>query len=341
MPAANSYDSPAKPGGNLEDIRSVLTILEPEETPFLTSIAKVSKAKSTFVEVGVDSLDKPRRRGSREGDPAKRTSNKVSERTRFGAYCQRFTREFGVTDVQQIITKRGGNAFTDDEYADSQAKAYREIKRDMEAAFLSNSDHQGGSEEEMLLRGYFAWTGGALPTDGTPGSVPTKFQTPAAMRLTGIATLVETGSNSLNSWMKAARGVYGMAKRYTGLAGLNYIEQIDSFTGVSAASATKKYIIDDFSAKREVDMVVRGFQTSFGTVDFMSSDFAFLDVEGNASTQTTDNIAIYNPELWLVDFLYDLGVDEENEDGGGQDGRLKAICSLLCKNPRGSGFIRN
>ena len=341
MPAANSYDSPAKPGGNLEDIRGVLTILEPEETPFLTSIQKVSKAKSTFVECGVDALDKPRRKGSREGDPSKRSANKAGDRTRIGAYCQRFTREYGVTDVQQAITKRGGNAFSDDEYADAEAKAYREIKRDFEAALLSDQDHQGGSEEEMRLRGYFKWTKGDLPTDGTPGSVPTKFQTPAGMRITGQATLAETGANSLNAWMKTARGVYGASKRYMGLAGLDYIEDIDSFTGVDAAAATKKYMIDELGSNQQVQMVVRGFQTSFGTIDFISGDFAFLNEDGDATARTPLSIAIYNPELWMLDFLYDLGVDEENEDGGGMDGRLKAIFSLLCKNPRGSGFITN
>lgn len=339
---ANSYSSPGKLGGNIEDVRGILTTLEPETTPFLSSIRKVAKAKAAYVEVGVDTLDKPKRKGTREGTASNRGGNKAKDRARIGAYCQRWVREFSVSDVQQIITERGGNAFTDDELGDSEAKAWSEHKRDIEATLLSDQDHSGGSDGEMECRGFFMWTGGGLPTNNLPGSCPAIYQTPAAMRLTGVAALTESGANSIAAWLQAARSATGRSKKYVGLCGLDYAANVDAtFTGVDAGVASRKFLTTDMGDKHEIDMTVRSFKTSMGQIDFMASDFALLTSDGDATSVTTKNIAIYDPELWLFDQLFPSAIDEENEDGGGNDGRIKCIGSLLTLTPKGSGFIRN
>ena len=64
---ATSYGLPGTTGGNREDLRGPLTILEPEETPFISATKKGPAPKSTLVEHGADRLRKPRLTGTREG----------------------------------------------------------------------------------------------------------------------------------------------------------------------------------------------------------------------------------------------------------------------------------
>jgi hypothetical protein len=341
MPSANSYESPSKRGGNLEQVLGVLSLLEPETTPFISSIAKKAEAKSTFVEVGADTLDRPRRGGTREGTSANQGGNKAKDRARFGVSPQRWTREWSTTDVQEIITKKGGNAFTSDEYAYGQAKSYREIKRDVEATVVSDAEMTTGGESEMLTRGFFRWTSGVLASDNTPGSVPLIYQTPAAMRITGVTDVVESGTNSVNAWLKAARAMSGDAMPYMGIAGLDYIEDIDqTFTGTDTNTTPRSILYKDLGQDRKVDLTVRGFNSSFGRITFTAGDFNLLGVDGTPSAQTPKSLAIYKPENFYMDELFPLAVDEETETGGGKTGRIKYIAALMCKLPKAAGFIR-
>jgi len=340
MPSASTW-TPGNAGGNREDLRGILSVLEPGRTPFVSSIAKQATAKATFVEVGADTLDKVRIQGSPEGTSANRGGNKAFQRARFGVAPHRWTREWSSTDVQQIVTKRGGNAFVSDEFAYGQAKCYREIKRDIEATCLSATEMTSGGVDDMQTRGFFRWTSGALPADGTPGSVPLAYQTPAAMRVTGVNTLVESGANSINAWLKAARGVSGDPSAYMGIAGLDYIQNIDeTFTGTDTNTTPRSIRYKDLNEDKQVDLVVRGFNSSFGRITFTAGDFNLIGSDGNPTAATPKSIAIYQPETFYLDELYSLGVDEEEETGGGRYGRLKYIAALLCKMPKAAGYIR-
>lgn len=319
----------------------MLTVLTPEATPFTNLLPKTSKAKTTFYETGLDDLDKPQTSGTREGDAGTKGANKADERVKFGAYMQRWRRGWGVTDVQQIVAKAGGNHFVSDEVAASKAKVLREMKRDFEATLCMDRDHKPGGEENMELRGYFSWTSGTLPTTGA-GSVPAKHQTPAGMRLTGQATLLDLGPNSVGAWLKEAFKVYGMSGEFTGICGVDYKEQIDStFTGVDPTIASRKFRVDDRGEDREVNVFITRLRTSLGVVDFMPSDFLLRDVNGDKTAASDKALMILRRDHWHLDTLFPLQVDQEDEDGGGYTGFYKMIAGLYCKSPKGSGFIRN
>jgi hypothetical protein len=338
---ANSYSSPGRAGGNKEDVASVLTILTPEATPFTNLLPKTSNAKTTFFETGVSDLDKPRTTGTREGDAGTKAENKADKRARFGAYMQRWRRGYGVSDVQQIVSEKGGNYFVSDELAASKATTLRELKRDIEATLCTDRDHKAGGEENMETRGFFSWTSGTLPTTGA-GSVPAEFQTPAGMRITGQATLLDLGPNSVGAWLKEAFKVYGMSGEFTGICGVDYKEQIDStFTGVDPTIASRKYRVDDRGATREVEVFITRLRTSLGVVDFMPSDFLLRDANGDKTAASDKALMILRRDHWHLDSLYPLQVDQEDQDGGGYTGFYKMIAGLYCKSPKGSGFIRN
>jgi hypothetical protein len=332
---SNSYGSPGTTGGNKEWLDDKLTILEPEETPFTSLVPKDNNAKATFHEVVSDRLRAPRTSGTREGESGTKGGNKAVKRARFGAYVHRFMDTFGVTDVQQAVSEAGGVAVTDDEYADAKAKCLREVKRDMEATLCSNNDTQGGTaDDEMKLRGAFKW----LASTQTP-AVPADFLTPAAQRLTSVATLIETGASSLNSVLKSLKGQYGGSRTYHMLAGNDYIEDIDLFTRTGDGGTTaNRYRVQESGSEREITMMVRVFESSFGRLEVHPSDFLQIDSSGVGDV---DSALILNLDLWKLSFLERLHAVDDTEDAGGMSGYVKAIGGLFCTMPRGNASIQN
>jgi hypothetical protein len=328
----NSY-TPGTTGGNKEWLDGTLTILEPEDTPFTSMVSKDNSARGTFHECVADRLRAARTAGSREGTGGAGGNNKAAKRQRFGAYLHRFIDTFGVTDVQQAVSEKGGNAVTDDEYADAKAKCVREVKRDIEAACLSAIETKSGGDAEMQLRGAFTW----LASSQTP-AIPSEFQTPAAQRLTGVAGLIEVGSNSVNSVLKslAAQGGSG---DYQLFAGNDYVEDIDLFTRTGDGGSTQtRYQVVENGAAREITMMVRVFQTSFGRVTVHPDQFVRIDANG---TGKVDSCLIADMQYWKMSFLEALHAQDDEETAGGMTGFVKAIGGLFCTMPRGNAFIYN
>lgn len=332
---ASSY-TPGTTGGNKEWLGNELTILEPEETPFTSTIAKGEDAKGTLHEVVSDRLRKPRTTGTREGESGVKGGNKASNRARFGAYLHRWLDTFGVTDVQQAVSRKGGNAVTDDEYGDAKAKCVREVKRDIEATFLSNQDCQGGSDDEMRLRGLFKW----LATTGTSvtPNIPSDFCTVSGAVLTSKATLLES---DLNAVLKAIFDECGYGE-FMALLGSDYVEDMDLFAvqdtaGGVASRYAYPVAVSDGSTKT-VNLVVRIFETSFGRVTRVPS--AFINVN-SAGVHNATCAAILRRETWKASFLEMLHAVDDDEDAGGLSGYVKAIGGLWCKMPRANGYITN
>mgnify|MGYP003122762335 FL=1 len=94
MAKAASYST----AGNREDLTDVLTILEPESTPFV-SMAKKAAASGTFFEVQVDDLAVASFDGVNEGEDVTSFDNKAANRARIGNYVQKFRRSYAVSDI--------------------------------------------------------------------------------------------------------------------------------------------------------------------------------------------------------------------------------------------------
>jgi hypothetical protein len=328
---ANTYASPGTTGGNREDLRGPLTILEPEETPFTSLLKKGPSPKATLVEVLADVLRKPRTTGTREGSSGTKGGNKATKRQRFGSYLHRFHDSFGVTDVQQLITEAGGNAATGDEYDWAKSKTIREIKRDMEATFCGSQDAQGGSDAEMRSRGAFKW----LDSSQTP-AVPAEFQVPSAARLTGKAAILEP---DLNGVLKSLKSSYGGPKTFEAICGNDYAEDIDMFTRTEGSSNTQRYTITEMADKHQITLKVKVFDSTFGRVNIIPTEFNRVSETTGLGDPTS--MLIINRELWELLMLEELHSADDDPDAGGFSGYVKAICGLFCRHPKGNGSIIN
>ena len=138
---------------NREDLTDVLSILAPEETPILSSAQK-SGASSTFVEWSVDKLDTPSTSGVSEGADVTAFTDKFASRARLGNYVQKFRRDFMVSDLQEAVDSVGPA-----KVAQAEAKAIRELKRDIEATISSNNVKaaENGAGTPYTLQGLGKW----------------------------------------------------------------------------------------------------------------------------------------------------------------------------------------
>lgn len=336
MASANSYSSPSTTGGNREDMRDVLTVLEPEATPFTSMISKSGDVHSTQQEKLADTLRAPVLRGRPEGDDANLGSNKATARARFGAYTQIKREEFSVTDIQQLISRKGGTAAVDDEYDYAKSKTLREMKRDMEAVNCSNQETQSGSNTtEWLTRGYFRWTQTAaqsvlpVPSDFRPPSASVKSDTTA-----GLDGFTE---DDLNGIMQSIKQVRGGVPKLELIAGNNVVRTVDKFSRVNEASTVNtRYQVWQDGSKKEIEMCVEMFKTSMGHIHVMASEFVNIDSSGVGNPNAG---MIFDPEDWELLFLDDLHTVDLDDEGGGPKGYAKVVWQTSCTNPKGSGAI--
>ena len=155
--------------GNREDLTSIISLLEPESTPFV-SMMKKGKATGTFVEWQADKLGTPEFDGVSEGEDVSSFKNQAADRARLGNYIQKFRDTFMTSDLQELVDTAGVSS----EFARAESHAVRNVKRSIEAAFCSAQDRQAeaGSGTPYKTRGLLKWLG----SGGQPSDIPTEYQ---------------------------------------------------------------------------------------------------------------------------------------------------------------------
>lgn len=166
----NTYDS-YDANGIREDLEDVIYDISPEETPFYSSMKKVS-ASNTYHEWQTDALRSSAANAHIEGDDT--TAEARTATTRLGNYTQIFKNAVIIPDTDSGLDKAGRSA----EMAYQTLKIAKEQKLDIEKALFDNNARVAGSASVAReLAGMGSWvktnvnnvgTGGANPTgDGT------------------------------------------------------------------------------------------------------------------------------------------------------------------------------
>ena len=314
-------------GGNREDLRDILTILEPEGCPVTSMIKKGPAPKATLIEVVADTLRDVRTQGTPEGKDITTFNNKAVDRRRFGNYIHVWEDSYAVTDIEQQVQIAG----TDDLYAEAKAKCIRELKRDIEATLCADQEMQQGSgSDEWRTRGLFKWI---QSTAQAVNPVPTEFLTPAGNIVTpAIADLTE---DVFNNVLQSLFSVYGDRKRYDVVAGIDVIEQVDNYSRVQPSAINQRYYVTDSAEKRQIILSVKIFDSSFGIATLIPTMFN----EVTAGVGDGKTAYFLNMELLELQFLETLHSVDLPDYGGGPRGYCKAVGSLCVKNPRGLGKI--
>jgi len=332
---SNTFDTTNTGSGvsNREDLTDVLTILAPEETPVLSSANK-QRASATNVEWTVDSLAAPSTAGITEGADVTAFTDQFAGRARLGNRVQKFRRDYMVSDLQEAVDSVGPAKI-----AQAEAKAIRELKRDIEATLCGEQDKatEDGIGTANALRGLGKWIESASNTGGagTPSDVPSTFLTPdASIEDTDAAVFTE---EELNGIITSAFKVTGSTNDLMLIADTALRNDISDFARISSGSDNVRsvnYNGESGSIKLSVDL----YQSDHGIVSIVNAN---PDCMPAAAETARDGGAGYlvNPEYYGVHELIPMGSTRLPNLGGGERGFVDCALTLGVYHPGAHGKI--
>lgn len=309
---------------NREDLLDVLTILAPEETPILSSANK-ERASSTFVEWTVDTLDAPQTTGVAEGADVTAFTDKFSGRARLGNYVQKFRRDYMVSDLQEAVDSVGPA-----KVAQAEAKAIRELKRDVEATLMGTQDFsiENGAGTPYGLRGLGDWIDSAGPSQ-----VPAAFRTPADS-IHASGTFTET---TLNELITSIYRVTGSTNSLMLVADTALRRVIADFarldpdgSGAGTSIRDVNYNGDSSTIKLSVEL----YQSDHGVVSIVN-----MNPDCAPDTVNKDTGYIINPDYFGISELIPMGSTRLPNLGGGERGYVDCALTSLVYHPGAHGKI--
>ena len=327
MAIATTYNT----AGDREDLTDALTILEPEDTPKISTFAKTSRPTNAYQEWQVDSLQAVSFAGVLEGQDVISFTDQVVNRARIGNYIQNFRRTWAVSRNQEASIPAG----VTNEVANSKTKALREIKRDLEACIGSDNDRQqDNGTVPYKTRALGKW----IAT--SPGSdVPAAFCTPSAsIDSTTTSSLAESNFNAV---FQSIFTQVGGRRNYTLFAGPNLKGAISNFQRATGSSGTTKtYMVTQDAEEHRIDLNVTLYEGDFNQVTIVPDLFNGLLDGAAPSTTTAQQLArgyVIDPELVGVGYQFGLESEELPDFGGGRNGFIRCAIVLMVKNPKGLG----
>jgi hypothetical protein len=286
------------------------------------SSAPKSKASATFVEWTVDSLSAPVTTGVAEGSDVTAFTDKFAGRARLGNYVQKFRRDFMVSDLQNAVDSVGPAKI-----AQAEAKAVREIKRDIEATLMSNNDRsvEDGGSTVYGLRGLGDWIDSAGPAD-----VPAAYRTPAAS-ISSSGAITETVFNNL---ITSIYRVTGTTNSLTLVADTALRRVISDYARTSGST---DYSVRQVTYNGEVSTIklaVEMYESDHGMVSIVN-----MNPDCAPDTTNKDTGYLINPDYYGVAELISLGSTRLPNLGGGDRGYVDSTLTLLVKHPGAHGKI--
>lgn len=326
MAQATSYNV----AGNREDLTDLLTILEPEDTPILSTITKTKRPTNTYQEWQVDNLAAVSFAGAVEGRDVASFANKSENRARIGNYVQIFQRPWAVSQVQELMNPAG----ISNEVAQSKAKALRETKRDIESAIGSDNDMRADNGTlGWNTRGLGSWIASSAQSTNP---VPASYLTPStSIDSTATSSLTEALFNGV---FKSIFEKNGGRRNYQLFAGPNLKSAISNFQRVTGSSGTTKtYQVTQDASDNAIDLNVEMYRGDYHDVAVIPTLFNGRVDGGAVTDQVRARGYVIDPEL--VGWGYMKGIEQVEfpNQGGGRRGMVEAIGTLVVKNPLGLG----
>jgi hypothetical protein len=333
MSFSNTFDTTNTGSGvsNREDLTDVLTILAPEETPILSSANK-QKASATVVEWTVDTLSAPSTAGISEGADVTAFTDKFAGRAKLNNRVQKFRRDYMVSDMQEAVDSVGPAKI-----AQAEAKAIRELKRDIEATIAGTQDSatENGAGVANALRGLGDWLDSAGPAD-----VPSDFRTKAD----SIYTVAEAGASpfsesDLNGIISSIFRVTGSANNLMLVADTGLRQVIADFARVSAGATESIRSVNYDGNSGSIKLSVDLYESDHGVVSIVNQN---PDCAPNFGGNTaTGSGYIVNPEYYGIHELIPMGSTRLPNLGGGERGFVDCALTLGVYHPGAHGVIQD
>ena len=248
-------------------------------------------------------------------------------RARLGNRIQKFRRDYMVSDLQEAVDSVGPAKI-----AQAEAKAIREIKRDIEATLAGTQDSttENGAGTPNALRGLGDWLDSAGPAD-----VPAAFRTPAG-------SIHATGTNFsesvLNDLISSIFRVTGSANNLMLVADTGLRQVIADFARTSAGATENIRAVNYDGNSGSIKLSVDLYQSDHGVVSVVNGNPDCMP----AVTGGLANGAGYlvNPEYYGVHELIPMGSTRLPNQGGGERGFVDCALTLGVYHPGAHGYIQ-
>jgi len=194
MAVLQSYQSTA---GNREDLIPVITMISPDDAPFLSSIA-TKKSTGMKHEWLTDALSAPTANAQVEGSVA--AFGTLTPRVRVDNIVQNIRKTGSISDNQEAVLKAGIKS----EYSYQLEKATKEIALDTERAMIQGAYNTGSSVTAQTMGGLFSF----LQSNQVAGS--------AAVAATGAVVAATATSVTVGAGHGAVVGSYVMITQGAG-----------------------------------------------------------------------------------------------------------------------------
>jgi len=285
--------------GNKEDLSDFITNISPEETPAFDRLGTVG-ASATLHEWQIDSLAAATSNAQVEGKLFSATA--VTPTNRLSNRAQLFTKEFTVSDIQEVVNKAGRAK----ESAYQMVKAAKELKRDCEWTLfnigIDATGGAGGLGTGTKMKNIHAWISGTNNT----GSVST---------LTAGATAVMTESEFNASWQMVWNEGGKPNAVYVGGA----LKRLISGWGTSTSRV--------WSGEKKIT----------NTVGVYEGDYGVLEVVLDRYT-TAKGVYLVQEDLFKKAVLQPVKWKPLAARGLGQDFMLYHTFTIESRNASGSGY---
>jgi len=336
MAFSNTYDvtNTGSAVSNREDLTDVLTILAPEETPVLSSAQK-QRAMATNTEWTVDSLSSPSTAGIVEGADVLTHTDQFAGRARMGNFTQKFRRDYKVSDLQEAVESVGPARI-----AQAEAKAIRELKRDIEATLCSaNVKKQATSTDAYEMTGL----GGFIDSAAADTTVPAGFKTPASSIYTTAEAAAAGGAFSetaFNDIISSIFEVNGVSNGLVLVADVGLRRVISDFARLSTVSTeTSIRNVNYDGGVAAIKLSVELYQSDHGVVSIVNANPDCMPNFGGTTANSSGYLV--NPEYYGVHELIPMGSTRQLNNGGGERGFVDCALTLGVYHPQAHGLIQD
>ena len=334
MAFSNTYDvtNTGSAVSNREDLTDVLTILAPEETPVLSSAQK-QRAMATNTEWTVDSLSAPSTAGIVEGADVISHTDQFAGRARMGNFTQKFRRNYKVSDLQEAVESVGPARI-----AQAEAKAIRELKRDIEATLCSANVKQQATD---ALPYKMTGLGGFIDSAAADTTVPAGFKTPASSIYTTTESAADAFSETaFNDIISSIFEVNGVSNGLVLVADVGLRRVISDFARLSTVSTeTSIRNVNYDGGVAAIKLSVELYQSDHGIVSIVNANPDCMPNFGGTTANSSGYLV--NPEYYGVHELIPMGSTRQPNNGGGERGFVDCALTLGVYHPQAHGLIQD
>jgi len=317
----NTFDTYDGSNSIREDLADVIYNISPSETPFMSNASK-GTATSTLYEWQTDSLADTAANAQIEGDDydgeARTATVRLNNRTQISA------KSVTISGTDDAVDNAGMST----QMAYQLAKMGKEIKRDMERAFvgIENAKVAGNASTARELASVGTWYGGNKPGTSSAAGNFSKGGSPSASPAGDGSTAIAGGTNRTFTETLLKEGLLKAfelgGEPETILMSPSHKQTASGFAGV----ATKYKDASD--------------KVSIGTTDIYVSDFGEVAFVPNRH-QNANRVDILQMDMWSVDFLRPFSTVDLAKTGDADKKLLLTEYTLCAKAPNANFGIFN